>query len=306
MYDKDDVLTKAYGMWPEILQSLAGLDSRYLNHNKHCDCPLGCIGGSSNSQPGGKDRFRWMNKPDGHSICNVCGSRDGLNLYIDLTGHDFSTAIKDIGDYVNCIPVEQREIIQREQRFAQSFPKWYKFDMKHYLKLKEKAENLGPSPFEKVDHKSVFSAFDDGIGAMIPLRDTNGVVCDLVMLNQDGSWETSAGNTIIPPGFFSLIGGHREGKAIYICSNPLMSVIASQYMQSHIYCTYDEDNFLPMLSYRDKHHPDKGVIAVCCGMDDVESADLEGICQMIMNPSSGKVIPKIYKPGEYINLRKNK
>lgn len=306
MIDKEELLGRAEGLWQDILQNLAGVPDRHFNKRKHCDCPLGCIGGN-NPNPGGKDRFRWLDKPDGHTICNVCGSRDGFNLYLDYTGHQFADALKDIADYLNFVPVERREQIKRESFIKTTFPEWYKFDMKHYLKLKEKPQERGESPLDKVTYRSIASAFNDGFEALIPLKDSNGHECDFVMLNGDGAWQTTGGNAIVPPGFYSSIGDNREGKRIYVATSPMVAAIASNFMNSVVHCIYDGAHLPSFISHAEsKLSSEKEIVLICADRDDIEDADTVKVSQLMYNPRTREVKRKLFAPFEAMDKIKDR
>lgn len=91
------VLDSAFGQWPQLLQSLAGLSPEQLT-NKHQPCPA-C---------GGKDRYRW-DRDDGPGgfFCNRCGGKDhhggagsGLDLLLRVTGWDFKHAVERIKQHI--------------------------------------------------------------------------------------------------------------------------------------------------------------------------------------------------------------
>lgn len=295
-YDKDEVLKSAEGMWTSILSQLGGLDSKYLNHNKHCDCPLGCIGGSS-SQPGGKDRYRWINKPDGHSICNVCGSRDGFNLYLAVTGHDFVDALTDIGNYLNMIPVEKREIVKREVYISSTFPDYYQFDFKQYEELKSMA-GVKLSPWQRVNGLNMIDILSSGDNALIPLLDTNQNACDFVMIDVDGDWKTTGGNKCVPSGFYSAFGD-RVGKRTYIAVNAYHAAHASIFMQCQVVCCYEVENMESVANNFDGE-----VMIVVAGMDDVEQADACRFSQLTFNAQNKSVGRTVYAPFEIVDRKK--
>jgi putative DNA primase/helicase len=68
----------AKGQWFHLLTGL-GISAEYLQ-NKHGPCPI-C---------GGKDRFRWDNRRHmGDYFCTQCGSGDGFDLAMKVTGRTF-------------------------------------------------------------------------------------------------------------------------------------------------------------------------------------------------------------------------
>ncbi|WP_135507506.1 primase-helicase zinc-binding domain-containing protein [Roseovarius aestuariivivens] len=85
----------ARNKWRGILLEL-GLPGDVLK-NRHGPCPL-C---------GGKDRFRWDNKDGrGTYICNQCGSGDGMDLAIKVTGLGFKETAAKIDRFVGNIAVD--------------------------------------------------------------------------------------------------------------------------------------------------------------------------------------------------------
>jgi putative DNA primase/helicase len=84
--DKDYILGKAQGYWPQILESL-GINNSYLK-NKHGPCPA-C---------GGKDRFRFDDRGIGRFICTRCGSGDGIKLLRICFGWDYQLTLKMLAE----------------------------------------------------------------------------------------------------------------------------------------------------------------------------------------------------------------
>jgi len=83
-----DISKAAEGHWRELLPQL-GVDARYLV-NRHGPCPI-CDG---------KDRFRWDDQNNGGGfICGQCGSGDGFDLAIKVTGQTF----KQLADKIDQI-----------------------------------------------------------------------------------------------------------------------------------------------------------------------------------------------------------
>jgi len=87
----------ARGHWKSIHKTF--IEERYLV-NKHGPCPI-CEG---------KDRFRYDNKDgNGTSICNNCGSMDGIGLLMRVTGWDFKEAAHEIDNLLgnNKLPKDE-------------------------------------------------------------------------------------------------------------------------------------------------------------------------------------------------------
>lgn len=96
MSRRDDIHEIARGRWRYILMA-AGVTDHALS-GRHTSCPT-C---------GGSDRFRWDNKDgSGSSICNVCGSRSGVDLVMATMKLQFLDAKKWIMEQIGKAPVEK-------------------------------------------------------------------------------------------------------------------------------------------------------------------------------------------------------
>lgn len=106
----DQLLVKARGQWPYILES-AGIDASYLK-NKHGACPICCEG---------TDRFRFDDKDGrGTYICNQCGAGDGLKLLMLHSGYNFKEALNFIERTLNGNPEPIGSILKRIKPLAHS------------------------------------------------------------------------------------------------------------------------------------------------------------------------------------------
>lgn len=108
MAQRDDIREIARGRWRHILTA-AGVHESHLS-GKHVSCPT-C---------GGEDRFRWDNRAgSGSSICNVCGSRTGMDLVMAIKGVGFLDAKRWVLSQISNAPIEaprasrDNEAIQR-------------------------------------------------------------------------------------------------------------------------------------------------------------------------------------------------
>jgi putative DNA primase/helicase len=81
MANQEDVLKLAVGRWPAILQEY-GVSEKAVS-GKHAPCPK-CEG---------VDRFRMIQRDgQGRWICNQCGSGDGMDLLLAVSGLSFKKA----------------------------------------------------------------------------------------------------------------------------------------------------------------------------------------------------------------------
>ena len=86
-----------FGLLENIDLALGGIDRGLLDGKPH-PCP----------KCGGKDRFRLIDEADGALFCNQCfdhDNGDGLSALQWLTGWDFKTTCKKLGDYLGLAPV---------------------------------------------------------------------------------------------------------------------------------------------------------------------------------------------------------
>lgn len=96
-----DTLAAASGRWPELLQSLGGLNAEQLT-NKHQPCPA-C---------GGTDRYRWdRDEAEGGWYCNQCGGKDfaggagsGIDLLMRVRGWDLKQALANVERHLGIAP----------------------------------------------------------------------------------------------------------------------------------------------------------------------------------------------------------
>lgn len=286
-YDKEEVIRNAEGFWVEIIQSLTSIDPRIFNRKKEHPCPL-C---------GGKTRFRYTGKTGAPFFCNVCGAKDGLNFYIAYTGCDFPTALTDVGNFLNMIPTEKREAINKQHIITSNLPEYYEYDTNQYEEIKAMAE-VKLSPWQRVNGLNMLNILAHGENALIPLLDTNQNACDFVMIDVNNNWQTTGGNRCVPSGFYSTFGD-RVGKRTYICVEPANSAHASVYMGCQVVCCYETENIEAVANNFDGE-----VMVVVAGMDDVEQSDVCKLNQLTYNTQNRTVARTVYKPFEIVDKKK--
>ena len=285
-HDKDQVLPAAVGMWQDIIQTLTGIDSKVFN-GRHQSCPL-C---------GGSDRFRFIRRHEKQFFCNVCGAHSGINFYMELAGIDFSTAINDVGDYLNLIPTEQREIINKKTIVTNSFPKWYRFDFDKYQKVKEEVK-VGLSPWQRVNQLNMLDLSAYHQYTAFNLLNKDGEVCDIVLLDVEGNLQSTSGNTIEPDGFYSFVHG-KQGDCIYITPKPLTAANFALYTGFSIIFCYSVENMSSVIH----NFKDRSVVAVVSDMEETQEADDLGLHQLILNSNTRTVGRKLWSPGEIVKSR---
>lgn len=287
-HDKETVLQAAEGMWQPIIQALVSVDDKVFNR-KHQACPS-C---------GGKDRFRYEPKYELPFLCNNCGPKTPLQFLMDLSGMDFPTAINTIGDYLNCVPVEQIRVANQQAQITASFPSWYKFDMDKYNQIKERAK-VGISPWQRVSGLNVLDILKHGDEALIPLLNESGNAVDFTMIDIDGNWQTTVGNKSVPSGFYSTFG-ETKGKHTYIAVSPFHSAHASIFMQRQVICCYDVANIWDVAKSLEE-----APVIVTASMDDVLEADSLNFKQLTFNSKNNCVNRRLYEAGEIVKLKQEK
>lgn len=286
-YDKDEVIRNAEGFWVEIIQSLTSIDPKIFNRKKEHPCP--CCGG--------KTRFRYTGKTGAPFFCNVCGAKDGLNFYIAYTGCDFPTALTDVGNFLNMIPTEKREAINKQHIITSNLPDYYEYDTSQYEDLKTMAE-VKLSPWQRVNGLNMLNILAHGENALIPLLDTNQNACDFVMIDVNNNWQTTGGNRCVPSGFYSTFGD-RVGRRTYICVEPANSAHASVYMGCQVVCCYETENIEAVANNFEGE-----VMVVVAGMDDVEQSDVCKLSQLTYNAQTRTVARTVYKPFEIVDKKR--
>lgn len=291
-HQKEDVLPKAAAIWPDILVNLAGIDSSIFDHRKEHPCPL-C---------GGKTRFRYRNKPAGLErpfYCNHCGSKNGIEFFIAYTGMDYCSAINSVGDYIGNIPREKIEVIKREFEIKNQFPERYKFDAELYDSIK-KAATVDLSAWQRVNGLNMLDVLKHGDEALVPLLDSNGKPVDFVMIDIEGNYQTTAGNKIIPDGFYSVFGDIK-GKRSYIAVSPLVAAHAAVFTQRQVICCYEETNIWDI--GKNIYEPP---VVIVSNISEVQEADVLKFSQLVFDSKNNTVNRRLYKYGEIMKERGNK
>jgi len=291
-HQKEEVLPKASTMWPDILVNLAGIDASILDHRKEHPCPL-C---------GGKTRFRYRsNQPilDRPFYCNQCGSKNGIEFFISYTGMDYGSAINSIGNYLGNIPQDQLEMKKREFDILSRFPSWYDFDHNRYDFVKKTAK-VDLSSWQRVNGLNMIDILKSGDDAIVPLLYKDGKPIDFVMIDVDGNYQTTAGNTIIPCGFHSVFG-EIKGKRLYIAVYPEVAAHASIFTQRQVICCYSLENIWEI----GKHFEDPPLVIVS-NIEEVREADSIKFSQLVFNRKNHTVNRRMYKPFEIIEERNKK
>lgn len=235
-YDKDEVLLKATGMWPHLLQQLTGLDSSVFS-KKHQPCPM-C---------GGTDRFRFDDnrntRGDGGYICNPavgCGAGDGLSLYMKSTGIEFGEAIRNLGDAMALIPVERIELVRKQIKASQTLPKRaITFHEEATNILKCCAEHQKTPPFfarhsDNLHRVSILNDFD----SVYPVINAGGSIVNAAIVDPYGDVEF-AGGEITNGGFTSI--GNNTDKWI-ICTDISNAIKIHEQTGSRVICTWGDLN----------------------------------------------------------------
>ncbi|AUS00344.1 DNA primase/helicase [Vibrio phage 1.273.O._10N.286.54.C7] len=290
-HQKEDVLPKAEPIWVEILSALTSIDTSIFNPKKEHPCP--CCGG--------KTRFRYRNKPAGLDrpfYCNHCGSKNGIELLMELTGFDFNDSINTVGDYLGCIPTEQIQIKQREFEIQSSFPGWYPFDMKHYLKLKQESK-VDLSMWQRISGLNMLDILKHGDDALIPLLDKNGKPVDFMMIDGNGNMQTTGGSQIVPSEFHSVFGD-KIGKRRYIAVSPFTAAHASIFTQRQVVCCYELENLWDVAK-----NLEEPPVVIVTSIEETQEADQLKFEQLTFNKKNNTVSRRLWKPYEIMESKRN-
>lgn len=103
-YSKDEIEKLAYGHWPDILISVAGLTKKQTE-NRGQPCPM-C---------GGKDRYNFSDYARaGNYFCRGCGAGNGWTMLKKLRGYDFTEALEKVAEYLAVKPMEVKTKVIEE------------------------------------------------------------------------------------------------------------------------------------------------------------------------------------------------
>ena len=87
----DDTRRAAQNRWPEILQTVAGLNRTQTTPTKRgMPCPY-C---------GGTDRYEFKQPEDGYYLCRGCGAGDGWSMVMKILSVDFCQAAEQVADFL--------------------------------------------------------------------------------------------------------------------------------------------------------------------------------------------------------------
>ena len=236
MFDKNDVLLRATGMWPHLLQQLTSVDSAVFN-KKHQPCP--CCGG--------EDRFRFDDKRnhsgDGGYICNPekgCGAGDGLSLYIKLTGFTFGEAITNLGNALNMIPVERVNVIKKEIASKASLPKNAKtFTEESELLLKSCDGHKKTPPFFIKHSKGIHrTRILNGYDAVYTVTNAAGCLVNAAIVDPYGDVAFVGGEETA--GGFTFVG--EKTQRWYVCADIKTAIWLHEKTGCRTICTWSDND----------------------------------------------------------------
>ena len=216
---------------------------------------------------------------------------------MELTGFDFNDSINTVGDYLGCIPTEQIQIKQRELEIQSSFPEWYPFDMKHYLKLKQESK-VDLSMWQRISGLNMLDILKHGDDALIPLLDKNGKPVDFMMIDGDGNMQTTGGSQIVPSEFRSAFGD-KIGKRRYIAVSPFTAAHASIFTQRQVICCYELENLWDVAK-----NLEEPPVVIVTSIEETQEADQLKFEQLTFNKNSNTVSRRLWKPYEIMESKK--
>ena len=312
-----DIQPKITGLWREALLSLTSVSADCFS-GRHQACPS-C---------GGVDRFRFTDNyanlrdsvaGDGGAICNQCGSGTGVYWLMKLTGMDFSTAVNELGRFVNAVPVERRIALQKEIKSAIR-PNSYsarvsaeKVDavMARCWQVDKTSHTVfhGISP----DPLYVYSG-DHETRIMIPIHDIckfpsagqepEKTACNVAMLSDNGTIDYLAKKPTF--GAVSVIG-ENKGKAIYLCVDWVDSWHVHHSTGAQVWCCWRSAN-LDEVARKFKFECASGKLRMACNVNFDELCEAEkNQCQVILPDGhdlillAKKMMKAVFNPAKCID-----
>lgn len=178
MYQKEEVLPRMRGLWPQAFVSLCNVDKSHFN-KKHGPC-MYC---------GGTDRARFTDKiqdsGDGGYICAQCGGDTGIGWFSRMRGESYSEAINSLGEWLNLVPVEIINKANKQASRAPAFRVGAQADNESCEKVMQRCQKL-TSTVLSVSEGFFGESFDVGVKV-----DSDGVeeqfhCIPCYMVQQDG------------------------------------------------------------------------------------------------------------------------
>ena len=233
-HDYANVEAAATGNWPAILSSLAGLTDKELS-NKHQPCPA-C---------GGTDCYRFDDKQgSGSYICGQCGAGSGINLFIAVTGMDFSSACNAVGNFLMLDPSDRNQMAAPIRKYI---PPALTTGRKVNHINKEKAEawiaKTRESPLNELTIRHNFAPgnlrLTDSDTAIVEIY-RDGEMVNAAAIALDGRIAFAADKFTF--GGYSVCG-NKEGKSVFICADWIDSWITATVTGCKVVCCWSPFNF---------------------------------------------------------------
>lgn len=302
-YDKNEVISRMKGLWPDALVKLCGVSHSVFKTKKHQPCP----------HCGGTDRFRWTDKVneqgDGGAICNQCGAGDGIKWIEKIRGESFSEAVNTVGEWLNLVPVEvvnkankAASRVQRYKNGAQSSPELIEKVMsrtksveitqltRYEAIIADREYKIGiKESGEEIIAEKCFMVYEDGL---------SGEPCNVKFIDEDGVESYLAKDytrgSVVP------VSECVEG-SIYLTVGWVNAMHVAECTGRTTYDCLTHHN-LEMVAYELRHKECR----IACLKDDLESlyvADDRGLKVVIPNGGNFKMglERRLYNPQDLID-----
>ncbi|WP_439841674.1 primase-helicase zinc-binding domain-containing protein [Aeromonas taiwanensis] len=264
-----DVIAAAGGHWPELLTAV-GIDIPSLG--KHGPCPI-C---------GGKDRFRLDDKGGrGTFICGQCGSGDGLDLVVKVTGMANKEAAALIAPLVGVSangvdPAERERIHQQQQAKAeqerqQAEQRRRKATCRAAAIVRDCEQGQAPYlvrkrlrwPSGAINRTLIREGGENFPAAslVVPLTNEAGDLVNVQLIRDDGTKRYLAGGQ--KAGAFHHIEG---GELVAVVEGYATGLSVHLTTEASVYCAMDCGNLLAVAAIARRRHPEARILL--CGDND--------------------------------------
>lgn len=305
-YDKNEVLIKMSGMWPDFYSTVLGWTKENLSR-KHGPCP-NC---------GGVDRFRFTDKlnnevGNGAAICSQCGNDTGIGWVMKCAGCNFSDAIDNLGDWLNLQPVELIIKANKQASRTQRYKMGAQVEHEKVLEVMKRTKRVESSPLTTYEGIYDELGFDVGIakdGSIIHAIPCSMVYddglgdefCNVMFIDEDSNVKFLAGDYTRDS--VAVIGSRQDDSYTYVVDNFIDGVhVHLATGGREVFVAFSCYN-MEMVIHRDKSR--KFRIACCDSDSDIIAvADDRGVDVVI--PNDGKsfktgIRKKAYKANDLLN-----
>lgn len=313
-YKWDQVRDGMCGLWQAGLTAITGMDDNVFS-GKHQACPV-C---------GGKDRFRFTDsihdRGDGGAICNQCGAGDGMHWLMKITGLNFSDSVNKLGRFINAMPINQQEIIKKENFAVSNKKSSYSSSTTDGEVRKLMAEctsvekthltgicKINPDKINIITNAEHETVICVTIGNIVNFpaqgQDPKIINCNVAMIDECEFTEYLAGK--LTYGAVSVIGKN-TGKSIYLCDNWVDSWVTHAATGAQVWCCWNSRSLVET-AFKFRSQCRSGQLVAAVNMEFHQLCDAEEGYLSVIVPDghdririARKFIKKRFDPANLIN-----